>query len=62
MAISLLISFMIKFRLGEDALLYVGFTDYVSNWTYNGGVPNYHGLENSGIKRFSGILDSPSGM
>ncbi len=62
MTMSIFISFLIKFRLGEETLLYVGFTDYVSNWTYNGWVPNYHGLENSGIKRFSGILESPNSM
>gem|GEM_PF-2902982 len=35
-SISLLFSILIKFRIGEDALLVFGFTDYVSNWTYQG--------------------------
>jgi hypothetical protein len=43
-------------------LLLFGYTDYVSQWTYNGSIPIYHGLENSGIKRFSGIFDSPNTM
>ena len=59
---SLLFSILIKFRMWEEALLVFGFTDYVSNWTYQGGIPIYHGLENSGIRRFSGIFDSPNNM
>jgi len=61
-SISLLFSILIKFRIGEDALLVFGFTDYVSNWTYQGWIPIYHWLENSWIRRFSGILDSPNNM
>ncbi|MDD2870577.1 MAG: O-antigen ligase family protein [Candidatus Gracilibacteria bacterium] len=59
---SLLFSILIKFRFGEKALLAFGFTDYVSNWTYDGKIPTYHGLENSGIKRFQGIFDGPNQM
>ena len=61
-SISLLISILIKFRIGEDSLLIFWFTDYVSNWTYNWNIPSYHWLENSWIKRFQWIFDSPNAM
>lgn len=35
---------------------------YKGNWIFEGGVPAYHGLEGSGIRRFQGIFDSPSAM
>ncbi|MDP2090000.1 MAG: O-antigen ligase family protein [Candidatus Gracilibacteria bacterium] len=60
--LSIMFSLMIKFRLGEQTLISFGFTDYVSNWTFSGKIPSYHGLENSGIKRFQGIFDGPNQM
>ncbi len=60
--ISLLFSILIKFRLWEDFLLEFGFTNYVSNWSYNWQIPNYHWLENSWIKRFQWIFDGPNQM
>lgn len=60
--ISILFSVMIKFRLWEQALISFWFTDYVSNWTFNWKIPSYHGLENSGIKRFQWIFDGPNQM
>ncbi|PZM84926.1 hypothetical protein DLH72_02745 [Candidatus Gracilibacteria bacterium] len=61
-SISLFFGIFIKFIGKEDFLLLFGYTEYIGNWVYNGGVPNYHGLENSGIKRFQGILDGPNAM
>ncbi len=60
--LSLMLSIMIKFRLWEQALISFWFTDYVSNWTFNWKIPSYHGLENSGIKRFQWIFDGPNQM
>lgn len=60
--VSLLFSVMIKFRLWEQTLNSFWFTDYVSNWTYNWKIPNYHWLENSWIKRFQWIFDWPNQM
>ena len=60
--ISLLFSILVKFRLWESSLLMFWFTDYVSNWTYTWWIPTYHWLENSWIKRFQWILDSPNAM
>lgn len=61
-SLSLLFSILIKFRLWEKALLEFGFTNYVSNWTYNWSIPTYHWLENSWIKRFQWIFDWPNQM
>jgi len=61
-SISLFLSIFVKFRIWEDILLLFGFTDYISDWTYNGSIPTYHWLENSWIRRFSGILESPNAM
>lgn len=59
---SLLFSILIKFRLWEKALLDFWFINYSSNWTYTWGIPMYHWLENSWIKRFQGIFDWPNQM
>ena len=62
MCISIFIGTLVKFRFWEEILLHLGFSPYTSNWTFNGWIPNYHWLENSGIRRFSGILESPNSM
>lgn len=61
-SVALLFSILLKFRIWEDALLLLWFTDYISNWTFNWSIPIYHWLENSWIKRFQGIFDWPSAM
>lgn len=60
--VSLFFSILIKFRLWEKALLFFGFIDYISDWTYNWSIPSYHWLENSWIKRFQWIFDWPNQM
>lgn len=60
--LSIMFSLMIKFRLWEQTLISFWFTDYVSNWTFSWKIPSYHGLENSGIKRFQWIFDGPNQM
>ncbi|MDD2907856.1 MAG: O-antigen ligase family protein [Candidatus Gracilibacteria bacterium] len=61
-ALSLLFGILVKFRLKEEFLVEFGYVDYASNWVFKGGIPVYHGLENSGIRRFQGILDGPNAM
>jgi hypothetical protein len=61
-ALSLFFSILIKFRIWEDSLLIFGYTQYVSDWTFSWWIPNYHWLENSGIKRFQWIFDWPNQM
>ena len=61
-SISLFFWIFIKFIIWEQTLILFGFTSYISNWTFNWGIPNYHWLENSWIKRFQWILDWPNSM
>lgn len=61
-AVSLLIGLIIKFRLSEEYLNLFGYVEYSGNWVYSGWVPNYHGLENSGMRRFQWIFDGPNAM
>ncbi len=60
--ISIFFSLLIKFRLWEKTLISFWFIDYISNWTFNWKIPNYHWLENSWIKRFQWIFDWPNQM
>ncbi|PID87326.1 hypothetical protein CSB07_01990 [Candidatus Gracilibacteria bacterium] len=59
---AILLSSIFKFAIGEKYLLNFGFVNYSGSWIYSGGVPNYHGLEATGIKRFQGIFDGPNPM
>lgn len=59
---SIFLWIMIKFMLWESTLMYFGFSDYASNWTYNGSIPTHHGLDWSGIKRFQWLLEWPNAM
>lgn len=59
---ALLISILIKFRLKEEFLMEFWYVDYVSSWVFSWWVPIYHWLENSWIRRFQWIFDSPSAM
>lgn len=60
--IALLLSFIVKFRLGENILIQFGYVMYKGNWIFDGWVPAYHGLEWSWIRRFQWILDNPNAM
>lgn len=62
-SISLFLGILVKFTLKEEILLFFGYTEYDgSSWLYKGWIPNYHWLENSGIRRFQWILDWPNMM
>lgn len=61
-SISLFLGIMVKFLFKEERLIFLGFSDYSSNWTFTGSIPTYHWLENSGIKRFQWILEWPNAM
>jgi hypothetical protein len=61
-SVSIFLWIMIKFMLWESTLMYFGFSDYASNWTYNGSIPTHHGLDWSGIKRFQWLLEWPNAM
>jgi len=59
---SLLFWILIKFRLKEEFLVEFWYVNYISNWTFSWGIPVYHWLENSWIRRFQWILDWPNAM
>lgn len=61
-SVSIFLWLMVKFMLWESSLIYFGFSDYSSNWTFTWSVPTYHWLEASGIKRFQGLLEWPNVM
>lgn len=59
---SIFLGLMVKYMLWESSLIYFGFSDYSSNWTFTWTIPTHHGLENTGLKRFQGILEWPNAM
>lgn len=59
---SLFFWIVFKFTMKEEYLINFWFVNYVGNWVYSWGVPNYHGLEGTGIRRFQWILDGPNPM
>lgn len=61
-SVSIFLWLMVKFMLWESSLIYFGFSDYASNWTFTWSIPTYHWLEASWIKRFQGLLEWPNAM
>lgn len=59
---SIFLWLMVKYMLGESSLIYFGFSDYSSNWTFSWTIPTHHGLEASWIKRFQWLLEWPNAM
>jgi hypothetical protein len=59
---ALLFGFCLKFRFKEEFLVEFWYVDYISSRVYSGGVPVYHWLENSWIRRFQWIFDWPNAM
>lgn len=41
-------------------LLKFGFSQAVSNWSFNGAPPIYHGVAHASVVRFQGIFDGPN--
>lgn len=59
---SLFLGIMVKFLFKEERLIFFGFSDYASNWTFSWSIPTHHWLERSWIKRFQWILEWPNAM
>lgn len=59
---ALLFGFLLKFRLKEEFLIEFWYVNYVSSWVYSWGIPVYHWLENSWLRRFQWIFDWPNAM
>ena len=61
-SISLIIWLLIKFTIWEEILEIFWFSLYVADWQFKGGIPIYHGVEASGLRRFQWLLDGPNQM
>jgi len=59
---SLFLGLLIKFVLKEEFLLNFWYVNYVSNRHYSWGIPIYHWLDSSWLRRFQWILESPNSM
>jgi hypothetical protein len=59
---ALFFGFCLKFRFKEEWLTYFWYVDYISSRVYSWWIPTYHGLENSGIRRFQWIFEGPNAM
>jgi hypothetical protein len=57
---ALLTGLLVRFVLHETILLYFGFSPNLSNWSFGGTPPIYHGIEGANVKRFQGIFDGPN--
>lgn len=55
-----LVGLLVRFVFGETILLHVGFSPYLSQWSFGQGVPIYHGVMGAGVRRFQGIWDGPN--
>jgi hypothetical protein len=60
--LALFLGFLVKFRFKEELLMGLWYVDYISSRVYSGGIPVYHWLENSWIRRFQGVFDWPNAM
>jgi hypothetical protein len=57
---ALLTGLLVRFVFHETILLYFGFSPNLSNWSFGGTPPIYHGIEGANVKRFQGIFDGPN--
>jgi hypothetical protein len=51
---------LVRFVFHETILLYFGFSPNLSNWSFGGTPPIYHGIDGANVKRFQGIFDGPN--
>jgi len=59
----LFLSWLLKWPLSEDLLLYFWYCGNPSNWQECNGVPPiFHGIDGANVRRFQGILDWPNTM
>jgi hypothetical protein len=61
--VMIFLSFLLKWPLSEDILLYFGFCGNPSNWhSCNGVPPIFHWVDGANVRRFQWILDWPNTM
>lgn len=51
---------LVRFVFHETILLHFGFSPNLSNWSFGGTPPIYHGIDGARVKRFQGIFDGPN--
>jgi hypothetical protein len=51
---------LVRFVFHETILLHFGFSPNLSNWSFGGTPPIYHGIDRANVKRFQGIFDGPN--
>lgn len=58
--IALIAGIVIRWILGEEILIYFGFSGNLSNWNFWGSIPIYHGIDGASVRRFQWIFDGPN--
>ncbi len=58
----LLLSWLLKWPLHEDLLLYFGYSGNPSSWDFGGAPPIFHGIDGANVRRFQWLLDWPNSM
>ena len=58
----LFLSWLLKWPLNEDLLLYFGYSGNPSAWDFGGAPPIFHGIDGANVRRFQGLLDWPNTM
>ncbi len=57
---TLVFGILIRFVFKETFLLHFGFSPNLSNWSFGGPPPIYHGIDGANVRRFQGIFDGPN--
>lgn len=59
-SLALFAGLLVRFVFHETILLYFGFSPNLSNWSFGGTPPIYHGIDGARVRRFQGIFDGPN--
>lgn len=59
-SLALFAGLLVRFVFHETILLYFGFSPNLSNWSFGGTPPIYHGIDRANVKRFQWIFDGPN--
>jgi hypothetical protein len=55
-------SWLLKWPLHEDILLYFGYSGNPSAWDFGWAPPIFHGIDGANVRRFQWLLDGPNTM
>ncbi|MDD5197276.1 MAG: O-antigen ligase family protein [Candidatus Gracilibacteria bacterium] len=59
-SLALFAGLLVRFVFHETILIHFGFSPNLSNWSFGGTPPIYHGIDGARVKRFQGIFDGPN--